>query len=509
MTNTSKKRPITAGSVLGLAILVVISGLVLEFLAVEPVPLDCALKTLAIWTGCLCPIWLWTVRKEGSLPMFELLCLAFGGAYAMPVFLQPNGILIHSKIEPFDWEQTSVALNLAFLGIASLIAGFYSTNRLSRGFLNPIDIPMANSGKMRAYLALLVAVGLVGPALLQHYTGAISGAITSALKSLVNAGIIVVYFYPKRIFEFNPKLVSYLLAGTAALMGLATGLLENAAIPLVLVAVAKWTESRKFPAFLFASMAAIFVLVNSVKREFRQIAWYTDETASASMVDNVGTWKDLISSSLAEDRDKSLSEKYSDRFRKTLARVDLVHTLAWVQSLTPQTVPYKGGETYKYILYGWIPRVLWPDKPVAQQANITFAVDYNLLHDWQTSTTMIGIGHIAEAFANFGQAGVFGAMFLEGAFLALLHSLLNGKRSQGGRAVFAGVMVYFFNGIGSATSMFFYLAIQLSVVNLFWLRCFADTWRIKNRGQDRPTLAAPTASPAGLPTLSTRPQAAS
>lgn len=100
MTSVPTKRPITSLSLFWYAALVTITGAAFEFLAMEQVPPDCVIRALSLWALCLMPIWLWNVRKEGTLPMFELLMLAFGGAYAVPVFMQPNAMLIHSVMVP-------------------------------------------------------------------------------------------------------------------------------------------------------------------------------------------------------------------------------------------------------------------------------------------------------------------------------------------------------------------------------------------------------------------------
>lgn len=121
--------------------------------------------------------------------------------------------------------------------------------------------------------------------------------------------------------------------------------------------------------------------------------------------------------------------RWGDNVQFALARFDLVHKFAYVQEITPAIKPYYYGSTYSYFLYAWIPRLLWPAKPSAAQANEQLDVDYRLKAPEQGST--IGIGQLPEAYVNFGLLGIILVMSIQGFVFALLDSSLNGPRSEG------------------------------------------------------------------------------
>jgi hypothetical protein len=154
----------------------------------------------------------------------------------------------------------------------------------------------------------------------------------------------------------------------------------------------------------------------------------------------------------------------------------MLHIFVHVTELTPETVPYYEGRTYLYLLYGWIPRFVWPDKPAAQQDTRDIAVDDRLLDRSVNTTTSIGIGVLAEAYANFAAPGIAVGLGLQGLCLALLGSMLNGPRSDGGRAAYLAIMVYFFNGIGAATAPLFMGVFMNIAAYLCILRCFSSGW---------------------------------
>ena len=147
-----------------------------------------------------------------------------------------------------------------------------------------------------------------------------------------------------------------------------------------------------------------------------------------------------------------------------MARFDLIHKFAYVRELTPCYLPYYEGVTYQYMLIGWIPRIFWPDKPVASDSNQVVDVDYGFKFRQQTGTN-IGIGRLPEAYVNFGAVGIVVLMFMQGLAFGFINHLYNGPHSDGGRAIYISIMVFFLNGIGSSTAI--------------WLACWRKTcWPI-------------------------------
>jgi hypothetical protein len=88
--------------------------------------------------------------------------------------------------------------------------------------------------------------------------------------------------------------------------------------------------------------------------------------------------------------------------------------LLLVQSRTPTDVPYFDGETYAFIPRLLVPRLLDPDKPRGHEGTYMMAIAYGLQTSDHTFRYTIGFGLLAEAYANYGFAGVVGLSLLIG-----------------------------------------------------------------------------------------------
>ena len=118
---------------------------------------------------------------------------------------------------------------------------------------------------------------------------------------------------------------------------------------------------------------------------------------------------------------------------------------------------------------------MWPEKPSASEANQRIDVDYGLKYEWQDST--ISVGQLPEAYANFGIVGIAVVMALQGIVFAVLDALLNGPRSDGGRAIYLVIMAYFLNGIGSSSAILYGSLVQYVLASALIMRPLAASWR--------------------------------
>lgn len=464
---------------LGYLVCIAVYALVFGLWQIEPVPTECHVIGVLIAAICLFPTAVWMSSGKQTIPAFELICVAYLFAFSMPLYLQPNQIIIFSEAQTFSWDDTYATLCISALGIGAMVLGYYGarSSRMLR-FLPRVDLPMDPE---RQYSFFKLAFGFsLFTALVQTAGGLASIPAMDALIRLLNAQVFVaIILLAYRVYrgQENARWATLLYAAAAftAITGLASGLLESAVIPLLLLLIVRWAVTRKFPVTWAICGLAIFVVLNSVKATYRSRAWYGERPLSVG--DKVNLWIDLSQQSLS---DMTSGGTVEDTLRRSMSRFDLLHSFVYVHQMTPSSVPFYQGETYAYLLYGWVPRFLWPDKPIAQQANIIFAVDYRLLPEdqaYQATGTMIGIGHLPEAYANFDVTGVFLVMALQGMLLAAANAIFNGSRSEGGSAIYLSITVFFLNGIGSATAALFMLLFTNTTVNALLLRRFAKSWR--------------------------------
>lgn len=155
----------------------------------------------------------------------------------------------------------------------------------------------------------------------------------------------------------------------------------------------------------------LFLFIQPVKGFYRGIA--RDPTLSISeRFTSLGAL--LIESHFGE------SILADDAETKILDRLD-EDTLARVIRFTPGIVPYWGGVTYEAVLFVFIPRFLWRDKPKLNWGN-RFGKEYQVLSE-EDSGTSITCGYYCEGYINFGFLGMYGVAILMGLLLGAVESL--------------------------------------------------------------------------------------
>jgi hypothetical protein len=148
------------------------------------------------------------------------------------------------------------------------------------------------------------------------------------------------------------------------------------------------------------------VLFNPVKMEYRQI-----DFSGQTIFDRVLVMQDLITSS-KENNVNDLEEDKTFFWRLTYP----MSAITMVKEKTPSKVPYWNGESYVNLVYKFIPRFIWKDKPNEEMGQL-FGHRYDILNKWNFTTSM-NTPILAEAFMNFGDIGFFGMFILMSFILA-------------------------------------------------------------------------------------------
>jgi hypothetical protein len=168
--------------------------------------------------------------------------------------------------------------------------------------------------------------------------------------------------------------------------------------------------------YFYAIIGIIFVLlIQSIKGEYRDVAWNrtginTQETTST------GYFFSLIIDKISnpsQSFDKDGLFPFVIRFNQGMLQ-------ARVMDYVPQYQPYENGRTiYQSIISTFVPRFLWPDKPVA-------GGKWNIEHF--TGLVLQGysmnIGPFGESYGNFGPKGGVYFMFFYGLFFNIAITLL-------------------------------------------------------------------------------------
>ena len=467
-------------------LLLALYGLFFTFWQLEPVPWNVHLSSILLMAVCLYPIMSWRAKGSHGPPMFELICLAYALQFAVPVYLQPNEIMILDKLVLISWSDIQTSLLLTTLGVSLMVIAYVVTTKSRVSSLAPrLDLPM-DPRKRSMFLKFAISVGL-GLAFMQAIGRAPDnsgplGAIVRVLINQLNLAIILLAYqiYRERHRNKRTLLMLYALTAVASLLGLSSGMLEGALIPLALLFIVRWDSTRKLAWRYLILAAAIFLVLNPIKIQYRAQAWFGDE--NMSLPARISLWVDLAKDNLTGELEQPVTSGTSGFIQRATSRFDLLHRFAYIGQMTPDVVPFYEGETYAYLVYGWIPRVIWPNKPEASDASRQMDIDYGFLYDVPGQSASIGIGQLPEAWVNFGVPGIVVVLVLQGIFFALLRGLLTGPRSEGGQAIYLSIMVSFLNGIGSVAVVFFASLFQNTFANALVLRPFAKSFKARVSG---------------------------
>jgi O-antigen polysaccharide polymerase Wzy len=447
---------------------------------VEPVPLEVHAVGVLLAAICMFPMARWYARGSQGVPMFEVICIAYLLQFANPVYLQPNTFATTSQVEPFTWDETLQTLLLVALGVSSMIVAYYASQRSRlRQRLPQLDLPLTLKDRQR-YIVAAIVFGLTTSILqalnLTPDNSGPLGALVRLLSSQFTVGIVLLAYpyYRKEVKSVGWVVLLYGSVIISVALGLAGGSLEPALSPLAILLLIRWQVTRRFPLRWLVFAFVAFILLQSVKAEYRQQA----ASGGISGTARVTLWFQDAQQTLQPLLTGDVLTNLQTLTRHSMSRFDTFHVFDHVHKWTPAVVPYYGGSSYSYFLVTWIPRAVWPDKPNAGDVNVRFELDYGLLSSSQVSGASIGLGQITEAYANFGALGVAIIMAMQGMIFALLDGVFNGQESEGGRAIYLSVMVSFLNGIGASTPIIFGALIQNSGGSAVILRLFATSWRV-------------------------------
>jgi hypothetical protein len=454
-------------------------ALIIPIWQIEPLSGEVHALGVLIFATSLVPLTLWTRRGRRRAPVFELIALSYALQYSMPLYIQPRGLTIFSQFVPVSWAALYETLWLVEAGLIAFIAGYYFFLRSPLSAKTPhLDLPFLEKRRMTyiylslAFGSIVLALNAAGLALFQVSD---LGAVLRLLAGQFYLALILLGYqvYAQSRAPLGQQLLLYAALTLAFLVGLSTGSIENAFVYLVGLFIVRWQARGRLPWPWLAAAVALFIVLNPAKFTFREQVWFGE--TDYSLGQRIGLWSDLAGDSVdslvrpafADDRERAM--------RGLLSRFDLIHKFTYVHTLTPQVIPYYQGSTYSYFLVALIPRLLWPNKPTATGgANDRMDVDYRLKYEGQSVS--VGIGLLPEAYANFGAIGMALVMALQGAVFGLLGALLDGRGSQGGRAIYLSIGVYFLNGIGTSASVMFGAILQQVLASAILMRPFTSGW---------------------------------
>ena len=255
---------------------------------------------------------------------------------------------------------------------------------------------------------------------------------------------------------------------------------------VVITLIVKFLVDRRVPKLWLAGATA-FVLVSFPLLQANRAVRHSTELSRASAAENLGkTFTDAL-----QIKEKVASG--ANRVQNIFERISMKDGFEVIINKTGDTVDYRHGDTLIALPTAFIPRIIWPDKPMIQVGKLVA----KKFHPEASDEVNLSPTHLAELYWNFGWTGVAVGMPI----IAVLFGWIGAKCNLSRGVTLTRVLVLMVTAEILIQGFEASIAIQYSV----WLRMMAGVG-ILHLLFARRTTAAPAASIARDSTTAVAPE---
>ena len=371
------------------------------------------LGLLIIWIGFVPSIQYLKDSVPPPFPFIPLIGLFYSITFGWSIFFENVKVWGYSAV---SYE----ALILTIVGLAALISSHFFFKKIMEKKVTPLQLPCSFSLTALLTLMWCFLLARIGYILIPSISK-IPSFIT-----IINPGAMIAYgvFY----VLWRRKDIGFFPGGVLALafflLDFAYGFVSgHVAYPIVLLTFLVflfYRERKKLPLMLIGVIVSFYLLFQPIKSEYRGLTKYGGAKIDASMVEKIGLYMDITSRVYFENNEEREDNALSNAKIGRIANSILFTTII---NMTPETIPYWGGETFKSLPTKFIPRILWPDKPI-ENYKYAFGRRYGLVSPFDL-VTEVSIPWVIDLYVNFGKTGVVIGMALIGWLLTYLDLKLN------------------------------------------------------------------------------------
>ncbi len=391
------------------------------------------LWTTALFAICCLPLILYFYHPHFQIPLVPMWGFGYFTMFGMPMLSAEESWVDFSLIPK---EAVTGALGLISLGACACLLTCYTPLGQWVETLTPrIRLPWEAHRAPKTGV-LLTLVGLA----IYHYR------LTSTLIPELQQ-----FLYIGAQFSTVGMLTLFLLQLRGGLSTKLKFFLWGFALPVQLVyslgTGALWTVIRTVSPLMFCYTAerhripwkwslvftVCLIPFLGIKHEYRSYAWGGEGAlADASPFERGVAFLQLTTERLAEGG----VETYTVAAETAESRVNHLQLMIHTQEMTPYQVPYWRGETYQTLLWTFVPRFLYPNKPTKTLGN-EFGHRYDIIAEEDTWTSINLPHQVIEMFVNFGTGGVLIGMALLGFVYRAILAFLS-RPDAGERAIIIG-----------------------------------------------------------------------
>lgn len=382
----------------------------------------------------------------------------FTGVYAIFFSLRAVVLMLFPDLVKYyyDWPANAnyylaTAMALSLIGLFGFYAGYFNSwaVKLSRS----IPIPKALNSNHRSdqsIAVLLFLLGTLGFVALFSIGAAIKfqgrGEDTSTglasflllLTPLRLAGIFLVWSGIRSKEKRNLKL-AILLVVIETMLGFISGSKRMGFEALIVAGFAyHFVLRRKLSSFITISAIIFLFIVFPFVSTYRELYAYRLGTNQTPEISDIMY---ILNSTFTEFTGQDISKSLTTRIIDVSNRATFIDPLTMIIYRVPNEVSFQDGRTFAPLLYGWIPRAVWPSKPqisyagfmnqVIVQANTNAGLPltpygefYLNFGAWAVPVGMALFGFLARVgtayFLRWGKTSIYGYIFYVNFFFALI-----------------------------------------------------------------------------------------
>jgi hypothetical protein len=376
------------------------------------VPTEISVRVTALGLLAACPLALKAIERRGVL-------LDAIGVFSVTYFVNYGvSALLHESYVVAGVDLIDAlpgALDFAILGLACYYVGYWTPlgKDLSRHLPAPWDrVDVAQVQKFALVCLALTLLHRVAMAFSLGWFVTFLGGF-----DWVTMGVVTVLAYghnPPPAGIGSRKWHAWLLLALAVSQGFVSGFRGLFILPIVVFFVSLYFARSRFPWRGFATFVVIAFTVILPVTSFYKTARQGEELPIA----------DSIRYTAERIGEVDLGEYLLDTAQELGRRYGVTPIFAVVLEKTGSEVPFQAGATYENMLVSFVPRLLWPDKPILADYAVNYLPwMYGILGE-DDERTAVGFGFMGEAYVNFGTSGVIGLMLILGFLSRLLNDWL-------------------------------------------------------------------------------------
>jgi hypothetical protein len=349
----------------------------------------------------LLPAWLWSAGRVPGLPIFPLYAATYLATHVLQFLLAEPRL----RENPPEAILRAALTASGFLLVGTVVWTFWACR--------PRRLPSAclalegNHGT--SVLLLLLSLG-TWFTIFDHagWLGALPAGMVTAARSIFRGPVGFVTFvlalrWGKRLLNpaqrslFLALFLAYCLADASSIF------LVGPVIACLMFVLGLVLSRDRLPWVAIATTLVVIGTLHVGKADLRSRYWAEGQQGNTLAPQQYPAfYADWLKSSLRQIVLNKQEEE--DTHQSIFSRANTVYLLLQAQQMTPEEVPFLGGETYAIIPSALVPRLFNAEKASPHYSTALLNVHYGN-QTWEaTESTAIGWGLLNEAYANFGYA---------------------------------------------------------------------------------------------------------